>query len=143
MKITKKWLVTHNACFGDLERFQTVFPRGANITHANVIKAVEAGLDLEWLAEHLFHKEVWDAYDSACAPFDDDYRTKKIPILVAYDKARQRLNKQKLTIEEVVERSAEIASIRDALMAPLRKACKLGCAEAFWRTYENNSGLVG
>ena len=52
MKITRKWLVSQNACEGQVERFAQVFPDGADVTDENLARAKAEDLDLSWLARN-------------------------------------------------------------------------------------------
>ena len=60
--ITIDWLVAHEAC--EVETFRATFGASAELTRANALKAAQAGLDLDWLAEHLMDGTVWRAYQA-------------------------------------------------------------------------------
>ncbi|KKN83813.1 hypothetical protein LCGC14_0294660 [marine sediment metagenome] len=47
-KITAQYLRNKKACEEEVEQFTRVFPNGAEVTRANVIKAQRAKLDLDW-----------------------------------------------------------------------------------------------
>ena len=53
-EISTEWLIENKACKGQIENFKRTFPEGrAEINLENAIKAVDAGLNLNWLARIL------------------------------------------------------------------------------------------
>lgn len=49
-RITLRWLKAHDACESQVDIFKRVFPRGADITNANIAKARRHRLQINWLA---------------------------------------------------------------------------------------------
>ena len=52
MRVTRAWLRRRGACKEGLRLFSKIFPKGAEVTVENVIKAQRAGLDISWLAHN-------------------------------------------------------------------------------------------
>lgn len=73
------------ACQKERELFENVFPNGAVVNKANALKAVKAGLNVEWLAELLPQRaqkmydksmqSIWEKYDK-----DTDRAWKKLSV---------------------------------------------------------------
>lgn len=53
MRINLKWLMQRHACKGQIQSFQRLFGEHAELTLPNLLKAVDAGLNLNWLARQL------------------------------------------------------------------------------------------
>jgi hypothetical protein len=68
MKITATKLRKLKACEEQVARFEREWPQGANVTVQHCNRAVEIGLDLDWLAEHMLTATAWAAYKQAKAP---------------------------------------------------------------------------
>lgn len=56
-KITKSWLERMGACNEEINVFRKLWPRGCTINKTNVIKALERGLNVYWLAEEVLKWE--------------------------------------------------------------------------------------
>jgi hypothetical protein len=50
MKITKEFLEKHEACCGQIGKFNITFPKGLRFTFNNLKKAALAELDVGWLS---------------------------------------------------------------------------------------------
>ena len=77
MKITLETLKALNACRPQVDLFASLYPDGVEVTEENALAAVKAGLDIDWLAQHLLTGAAreaygeatavaWKAYDEAC-----------------------------------------------------------------------------
>ena len=64
-RITAEWLIENGAC--DVDGFRKLFPTGATVTVANMQKALDADLDVLWLATKL-PRPARAEYDKATAP---------------------------------------------------------------------------
>jgi hypothetical protein len=53
VRITKKKLEKAGACPRELARFARLFPNGATVNAANILKAARGGLPMWWLANRL------------------------------------------------------------------------------------------
>ncbi len=95
-EITVEWLEEHEACEDHAEKFVATFGDRAELTRANVVRAVRAGLDIDWLAPRLLdapalraYEEVrvtaWRAYKKATAPAWRAYKEAMAPALRAYE----------------------------------------------------------
>ena len=84
---TSRFLINLKACNSQLALFEKVFPRGARLSEANVVKAAKAGLNLDWLAMETLsgpaRAEYEKARDSALAEFEKA----RVPALVEFEKA--------------------------------------------------------
>lgn len=74
MRITKKLLEKHDACSPQVELFEELFPRGAEVNIANMMLADAAGLDTEWvhyaLADDAQQSEFRRLYDELISPLE-------------------------------------------------------------------------
>ena len=67
-RITVQMLKEHKACEDQVKTFGQLFPHGAAVTLRNVLRAVAAGLDIDWAAQHLLSPTAWETYEAARAP---------------------------------------------------------------------------
>ena len=51
-RITYSWLSARKACIEQRKVFKAEWPGGADLTEANLLRAAELGLDLDWLMAH-------------------------------------------------------------------------------------------
>ena len=73
MNITKLLLTNREACSSEVRRFVEVFGTSGRLTRANLIKAAQADLDLDWLtiqyigklAKLAIESDVWNRLDKA------------------------------------------------------------------------------
>ena len=71
-RITRTFLETHlKRC--SLDKFDQVFPDGAEVTLDNCIKAVLSDLNIESLLHSIFDTTARQAYDRTLAPFKEKY----------------------------------------------------------------------
>ena len=85
-RVTSRFLVKLKACEDQLDLFKKVFPRGARLSEASVIKAVEARLDLGWLAAKTLSGLARAEYRKVCALAWSEYEKACGPALAEYDK---------------------------------------------------------
>ena len=81
-----------------LELFRRVFPDGAEVNEAMVLRAIAAGLSIRWLTKLLplpalnaFYKAMmpsWNAYNEATAPAAKAYNEAVAPARKAYHEAQ-------------------------------------------------------
>ncbi len=64
-EITCEWLEEHEACEDHVEKFAATFGDRAELTRANAVRAVRAGLDIDWLATRLLDAPARRAYEEA------------------------------------------------------------------------------
>ena len=65
-KITSWFLIKLGACEDQLALFKKVFPRGAELSEADVVKAAKAGLHVGWLAENTLSGPALAEYEKVC-----------------------------------------------------------------------------
>ncbi len=68
MKITLEWLREQRACDDQVAIFKQVFGNEAALDMPSAVKAIEARLDLDWLAGHLLGPAAGAEYDRVRAP---------------------------------------------------------------------------
>jgi hypothetical protein len=62
-KITGAWLRKNHACEAAVEVFETEWPKGAEITPANIRRALALYLDLWWFLARILSSEEYQEYD--------------------------------------------------------------------------------
>ena len=67
-RVTAKWLLSLGACTDEVKRFRDEWPRGCAVTLTNALRAVELGLDFDWLAYAALPDATREAYRKAIAP---------------------------------------------------------------------------
>lgn len=72
-QITKAWLLNKEACQDQVKVFSKEWPNGAALTRKNLLRAVELGLDLIWLANEVLPPQLWKAYREGVAQLQKDY----------------------------------------------------------------------
>jgi len=77
IKITSKMLENLNACAFGIEDFIKVFPDGAQICELDARKAVSAGLDVEFFAEHFLSDKDQEAIENAADTTYDEQRDER------------------------------------------------------------------
>ena len=77
MKITTQMLTKRKACAAQVALFKKLFGAEAEVTPANCLKAVEAGLNIDWAAENLLSPERLQAYETATKEAWRTYETAK------------------------------------------------------------------
>lgn len=87
LRITARLLASKGACPDQVKLFRRTFPKGADVTVKNALKAVSAGLDLNWAACNLLSAPAWKAYLKATAPAWKAYKEATAPALEAYEEA--------------------------------------------------------
>lgn len=103
--IDSKWLVEHEACAEDLALFEEEWPEGGAVTKESLTRALELGLDLEWLARRILPELLNAEYRANTSLLLEDYRiprtslffeyeTERAPLVVAYSAARAALYKE-------------------------------------------------
>ena len=85
--ITHDWLSKHQACKEQYAIFATEWPEGAPLTPANIHRAAELKLDIDWLAKRILPAPAWRAYEEATAPALRAYKEATAPALRAYKEA--------------------------------------------------------
>ena len=73
MRITADMLIERGACESEAERFLEVWPRGALVRRATLMKAVRLGFDIRWFAEHCLSAPMWREFDRADTAASDEY----------------------------------------------------------------------
>lgn len=85
--VTTEWL-RGLACSEQVALFAETFGESVDITPESIARAAEAGLDLEWAAEHLLTATAWAAYDQATATAWAAYEQAKATAVAAYQQAK-------------------------------------------------------
>lgn len=67
MLITRRWLTRRRACPEQVAIVEAEWADGAELTAANIRRAVELRLDLDWLAPRVLTALALRAYDEATA----------------------------------------------------------------------------
>jgi len=94
MRITSAFLREYNACENQASIFDAEWPTGAELTLPNLLRAVELGLDIEWLVPCIdfgppavFNQEDrYLAYYAAVMPAYEKYNSDTRRPVEAYDK---------------------------------------------------------
>jgi hypothetical protein len=88
-RITAAMLLKHGACAPNVRYFRKLFPKGADVTVANALRCVRAGLSLGWAASRLLSAPALAAYHEASAQELAAYRQATAPAFVkAWDKGK-------------------------------------------------------
>lgn len=74
MAITLQFLVDNDACDDEISIFKSVFGDRAEVTIENFDRAVEVGLDLEWLINRIVEPEVLKRFKAAKAAAFNEYK---------------------------------------------------------------------
>jgi hypothetical protein len=74
------------ACKEQVELFRQTFPDGADYTEANVLRAVAAGLNVDWFGKRVVAAESWRAYEDATTEAWNAHEREKRPTRAVYDK---------------------------------------------------------
>ena len=80
--ITHEWLKRHDACDKHLSLFDQEWPDGAEVSEANLRRAIEIGLDMEWLLRLLLPPSVYADYEAKRAPLYADYEAKRNALVI-------------------------------------------------------------
>ena len=80
--ITKEMLVEVEACTEQVKLFTEIFPDGAEVNKPNTLKAIKAGLRIEWALSNLLSEAKLYDYRAELKPLDDDYNAKKALLFV-------------------------------------------------------------
>ena len=67
--ITAEMLMEYRPCKFQLEKFEKLFPRGANLTLKNIRICVENKLDIHWFTWTFLHGQSIDLYDDQTCRF--------------------------------------------------------------------------
>lgn len=86
MRVTVKDLEARKACTEEVVLFRETFPRGAKVTEANLLKAVDAGLDLEWWAAKFLPAPLRAKYRRQKAPLLAEYQRQEAPLRAKYQR---------------------------------------------------------
>ena len=92
MKITAKFLAEHDACPEQVALFRKTFPRDGSVTMKNLLKAVEAGLSIDWL-DQFIPPERSKLYDETIAAARKLYAAAIAPANKLYNEAIAPANK--------------------------------------------------
>lgn len=74
VKITKQMLLDKEACSEQVRLFVSLFGDEAKVTKANVLKAYNAGLDLQWAANNLLTSSQYKSYKAIRQPVLEAYK---------------------------------------------------------------------
>lgn len=110
MKITAAKLRALDACEEYIERFEKLWPKGARVTRANVIKAVNAALPVDWLLERIWSRPAYHEYCDAARQLYGEYTRRWYEISDKYE--AKRLIGGSLPAAMLCKRSAELAELR-------------------------------
>lgn len=88
MLITTQLLQSNGACKNQIAIFQAIWPNGAEMTAANLSKAVTLGLNVDWLAEKILMTSALVEYKRIRGPEWAEYERKTMPKWVDYNHAR-------------------------------------------------------
>ena len=123
MKITRKMLKAWEACPDQVDTFASEWPRGAEVTRENVDRAVELGLNVEWLAERVLDGNALAEYERVTAAALAEYDRARDAALAKYDRA-------------AAPAIAEYERVRDAALAEYDREKE----EAFLAAVEREKG---
>ena len=82
-RITIDWLREHRAC--GTEVFKREWPDGCEPTLANLLRAVELGLSLDWFATYWLSTPMKREYEEKLAPIDREYEEKRAAMKREYE----------------------------------------------------------
>ena len=86
-RITLSQLRKLKACKDQLDLFKSTFGASAAVTEANLVRAVAAGLNIDWLAGKTLPAPARKAYNEALASAREAYHEAIAPAREAYDEA--------------------------------------------------------
>ena len=86
MKITKRQLQRLQACTEQVNLFATEWPSGCEVSEQNALRAIELGLDVDWLAKNVLTGDKLAEYDKVRDQAQAEYYK-------AYTSARAEYNK--------------------------------------------------
>ncbi len=124
--ITLEWLAEQYACEDQIEIFKKVFGDSAELNETNAVKALEAELDLDWLARHILTTTALEEFERIQAIAEDEYER----ILAIAEDEYERI---RATSWDEYERSghseAEYDRIKDPAWAEFSRVIKTALAE--------------
>ena len=123
MKITVGLLKKVRACDSQVELFEKVFPKGCNITERNTLKALQKGLQVDWLIQFVPY-EYKKAYQEATATAEKAYQEAKATAWKAYQEAKAPAEKAYQEAKATAEKAYQEAK------APAEKAYQEATATA-------------
>ena len=96
-KVTVAWLRKHDACKEQVDTFKAEWPKGTLPTEKALLRAVELGLDIDWLAGHYLTApalaeyervtaQAWAEYERVTAPALAEYQRVRAPALAEYQR---------------------------------------------------------
>ena len=85
--ITSEWLRKKHACAQQVAVFEREWPDGAEITEANVLRALTLNLDIVWFAAVYLQPSAWAAYEKATASAGAAYKEAIASAWAAYKEA--------------------------------------------------------
>ena len=88
MIITVAWLQRHKACLTQVETFSHEWPGGAELNGANIRRARDLHLDLDWLAHMVLKGPARREYKRTTALALAEYERATAPALAEYARAR-------------------------------------------------------
>ena len=139
--ITPKLLVSLNACEEQYQKFVDEWPDGAEVTVANVLRAIEIDLDLDWFIREFFTPTALDEYERVRDAALAEYEKATAPALAEFERVRDTAwaEFEKATAPALAEYEraiapawAEYEKARDAAWAEYKKVR----AEAFVTAYK-------
>lgn len=86
--ITSAWLRKQQACPECVALFEATFGPRADVTAKTRARAVEAGLDLVWLASHVLTDAAWAKYERAMDAAWAKYERVTVPAYAEYVRVR-------------------------------------------------------
>ena len=86
MKITKRQLQRLQACTEQVNLFATEWPEGCEVSEQNALRAIELGLDIDWLAKNVLTGDKLAEYEKVCAPAWAEYKKVRDQALAEYYK---------------------------------------------------------
>ena len=93
MKVTVSQLTKLNACRDQVDLFIKTYGQEVEVTEANCLIAVRAGIDIGWAAQKLLTPKQKQAYKDAEAPLRKAYKDAEAPLRKAYEDAEAPLRK--------------------------------------------------
>lgn len=84
MMITPEWLLANKAFANQYATFCDEWPEGMAMSITNLNRALELKIDLEWLAEKMLPRALYDDYETKHDSIYDDYYAERLPIIAEY-----------------------------------------------------------
>ena len=138
--ITADLLRALDACEEEIDLFASEWPQGCEVTDENALRAVELGIDVDWLARCALRQDHLRAYKKAIEPHVLAYQEIREPYRRAYQEAMEESSRAYETAIERHNRAyreaiADGSRVYKKAIAPHQRSCDRAI-ESHRRAYE-------